>query len=250
MTNLKSSLFAAAALAGAAPANTAFAQSAIPFSKHDIYFELNATDGDIGLHGVLDGDSWKVATIRGPGGAFNVLRAVPNQASPEFGMTELFFESNEPTLDERSFAELIALFPPGIYDFVGKRAEDNAPMFAQDVLSTAMPCPPIVPTPRLIDGDLMIRWRPRAGSYDPDSGVCSSAGSVGVSYYQIVVELTDTVTEFERKFTVDMPPNARRVETPDELLFGVNPETTEAKAEVLVVAPDGNRTAIEVEFEL
>jgi hypothetical protein len=47
-----------------------------------------------------------------------------------------------------------------------------------------------------------------------------------------------------------MPPNARRVETPDELLFGVNPETTEAKAEVLVVAPDGNRTAIEVEFEL
>ncbi|NWG91763.1 MAG: hypothetical protein HXY21_04555 [Parvularculaceae bacterium] len=250
MISLKSTLLAAGALAGAANADKALAQSAVPFSKHDIYFELNATDGDIGLHGILDGDSWKVATIRGPGGAFNVLRAVPNQASPEFGMTELFFESNEPPLEERSFAELITLFPPGVYDFVGKRAEDNAPMFAQDVLSAAMPCPPVVPTPKIIDGDLMMRWRPRAGSYDPDTGVCSTGSAVSVAAYQIVVELEDTQSGFVRKFSADLPPGARRIETPDELLLGVNPSTTEAKAEVLVIAPDGNRTAIEVEFDL
>lgn len=247
MTKHITPLIAAAAAFGAM--DTALAQT-VPFSKSDIYFELNATDGDIGLHGILDGDSWRVATIKGPGGAFNVLRAVPNQASPEFGMTELFFESNEPALDERSFAELVALFPPGVYDFIGTRAEDNARMTGRDVLSTAMPCPPIVQTPRLVDDDLTIRWRPRAGSYNPDTGVCSSANPVAVAAYQVVVELTDTITGFSRKVTVDLPPSARRVEAPDELLLGVDPDNTEAKAEVLVIAPDSNRTAIEIEFDL
>lgn len=239
----------ALAMAGISPL-PAGAQSAEPFSKSDLYFELNATDRDVGLHGILDGDSWRVATIRGPGGAFNVLRAVPNQASPEFGMTELFFESNEPPIDERSFAELIALFPPGAYSFVGRRAEDNALMTGSDVLSTAMPCPAIVPTPRLVSGDLIVRWRPRPGSYDPDTGVCASANPVSVAYYQVVVELADTQTGFVRKVELQMPPNARSVEAPDELLIGVNPSTTDAKAEVLTVAPDGNRTAVEIEFEL
>ncbi len=245
----KNTAYIVAAAAAFAYIDTAQAQ-AVPFSKSDIYFELNATDGDIGLHGILDGDSWKVATIKGPGGAFNVLRAVPNQASPEFGMTELFFESNEPPLEERSFAELIALFPPGAYKFVGTRAEDNARMTGGDVLSTAMPCPPIMQTPRLVDGDLMIRWRPRAGSYNPDTGVCSSANPVAVAAYQVVVELADTRTGFTRKVTVDLPPGARKVEAPDELLIGVIPANTEAKAEVLVIAPDGNRTAIEIDFDL
>ena len=248
MTSRSNRTILAIAAATSALAGPAFAQ-AVPFTKSDIYFELNATDGDIGLHGILDGDSWKTATIKGPGG-FTVLRAVPNQASPEFGMTELFFESNEPPLEERSFAELIALFPPGAYSFVGVRAEDNVRMTGRDVLSTAMPCPPSVPTPRVSDDDIVIRWTPRAGSYNPDTGVCSPSNPVAVAAYQVVVELTDITTGFTRKVTVDLPPSARRLETPDELLLGVVPANIEAKAEVLVIAPDNNRTAIEIEFDL
>lgn len=249
MTRLKLRFFCAAASA-LAMANAASAQMAIPFSKHDLYFELNATDGDVGLHGILDADSWKVATIKGPGGTFNVLLAVPNQASPEFGMTELFFESNEPPLEDRSFAELITLFPPGTYSFVGTAAESNRPLFATDVLTTAMPCPPRVRTPQVVDGELVINWRPQKGSYDPDTGVCSTVNPVKLDRFEVVVEFTDEETEISRKFTVELPPSARTVEVPDEFLASVDPNTTEAKVEVLAIEKNSNRTAIEVEFEL
>lgn len=229
-------------------AGPAFAQ-AIPFTKHDLYYELNATDGDVGLHGILDGDSWKTATIRGPGG-FTVLRAVPSQASPEFGMTELFFESNEPPLEQRSFAELVALFPPGTYQFFGTTAESNQPMRASDVLATAMPCPPTVQTPKPANGDLSIRWRVNQGRYDPDTGVCSASGPVKVVLIQAFFELENPDTGEARRFSVELPPTARTVEVPDELLLGIDFNDFDEKAEVIVVGADGNRTAIEVEVEL
>ncbi len=249
MTRRGTRLVCGALAAIPAIAGASLAQSPVPFTKSDLYFELNATDGDAGLHGILDGDAWKTTRIKGPGGTFDVIRAIANQDSPEFGMTELFFESNEPPLDERSFAELLTLFPPGTYTFTGTTTA-NQPMRGSDVLTRAMPCPPVVQRPRVVDGDLSIRWRLRPGSYNPDTGVCSAANAVTPVVVQVFVEFTNTITDRSRQFAVDMPPRARTVEVPDEFLLGVNPDNTEAKAEVLVVDRSGNRTAIEVEFEL
>jgi hypothetical protein len=228
-------------------AGTAMAQA--QFSKSDIYFELNATDGDAGLHGILDGDAWKSAKIKGPGGTFDVIRAQSNQDSPEFGMTELFFESNEPPLEERSFAELTALFPAGLYKFVGTSTA-NQPMRAEDTLTTAMPCPAIVRTPRLVSGDLAISWRLQRGNYDPDSGVCSAGNAVTPIFIQAFFELSNPTTGESRKFAVDLPASARTVEVPEELLLGIDFDDFDEKAEVIVVGTGGNRTAIEVEVEL
>jgi len=238
----------AATAAFAALTASASAQS-VAFTKSDIYFELNATDGDAGLHGILDGPAWKSARIKGPGGTFDVIRAQSNQDSPEFGMTELFFESNEPPLDERSFAELIALFPAGVYMFVGQTTA-NEPMRAVDTLTTAMPCPAVVRPPRLVSGDLAISWRLQRGSYDPDTGVCSAGNAVTPIFIQAFFELSNPITGESRKFAVDLPATARTVEVPEELLLGIDFDDFDEKAEVIVVGTGGNRTAIEVEVEL
>ncbi len=237
------------AIAAAGAATLGGANAQIEFSKHDIYFELNATDGDVGLHGILDGQAWADARISGPGGTFDVIRAISNQDSPEFGMTELFFESNEPPLDERSFKELVTLFPPGAYHFSGLTIA-NQPIMGKDTLSSAMPCPARVRVSRTGEGDVVIAWRLRPGNYDPDTTVCSKIKPVAAASVQAFFSIEDPDTGVSRNFSADLPPTARSVEVPDEFLAGVDFDAADEKAEVIVVAPDGNRTAIEIEVEL
>lgn len=225
------------------------ANAQVEFSKHDIYFELNATDGDVGLHGILDGDAWASAKISGPGGTFDVIRAFSNQDSPEFGMTELFFESNEPPLDERSFQELITLFPPGVYTFSGLTTANEA-LIGEDTLSAAMPCPPDVMVKVKKKGEVSLKWKLQPGNYDPDSGVCSSGNPVPAAYVQAFFILENDETGFTRTFSVDLSPTTDDVEVTEEIFEGVDIDDVDAKAEVIVVAPDGNRTAIELEVEL
>ena len=35
----------------------------IPFEEADIFFELNNTDGDLGIHALIDGEAWKKLEI-------------------------------------------------------------------------------------------------------------------------------------------------------------------------------------------
>ena len=37
----------------------ALADEDIPFDEAELFFELNNTDGDLGIHGKIDGDEWK-----------------------------------------------------------------------------------------------------------------------------------------------------------------------------------------------
>ncbi|MCZ6888003.1 MAG: hypothetical protein O7H39_05855, partial [Gammaproteobacteria bacterium] len=38
----------------------------IPFDEAEIFFELNNTDGDLGIHALIDGDAWRELEIEGP----------------------------------------------------------------------------------------------------------------------------------------------------------------------------------------
>ena len=80
----------------------------------DVFFELNATDGDVGIQAFLDGDAWRRVGIQAPDGR-KIVDVTGNGGLKELGLTELFFESDEPELDELSFAELLLLFPEGEY---------------------------------------------------------------------------------------------------------------------------------------
>ena len=67
-----------------------------------LYFELNDTDGDLGLHGKADGDAWKSMSVEGPEGRHErkILSIRARAGMRRQGFTELFFESAEPTFDE------------------------------------------------------------------------------------------------------------------------------------------------------
>ncbi len=49
-------------------AGLAVATSAQDFEESDIYFELNDTDGDLGIHALIDGDAWRTLVIEDPDG--------------------------------------------------------------------------------------------------------------------------------------------------------------------------------------
>lgn len=240
--NRGASLAALAAAAGiAAPA------AAQEFSVFELYYELNASDGDVGLHGKLDGDTWRMAEIKGPGGTFRVMKALANDDSVDFGLNELFFESNEPPLEDRSFADLKALFPPGVYEASGK-TPTGADLAAEKTLTAALPCPPRLFPPMSDEDDLKLRWRLADGVYDPDTGVCDRRAAITIKTIEIVVDLTDPETGAKRSFDVLLSPEVRRIEVPGE--FFENSEGREAKAEILVIEESGNRTAAEMELDL
>ena len=71
----------------------------IPFDEAHVFFELNDTDGDLGIHAKIDGDEWKYLAIEDPRER-RMLRIAVNGRLRRQGLTEIFFESAEPTFDE------------------------------------------------------------------------------------------------------------------------------------------------------
>ena len=94
----------------------------VPFDEANIFFELNDTDGDLGIHALADADAWKEFEIEKPNGR-EILNVMVNGTLRRQGLTELFFESAEPSFDEQTLAELFALFPEGPYGFFGLTTE-------------------------------------------------------------------------------------------------------------------------------
>ncbi len=106
----------AAALICACAGGTA--QAAEPFGDAELYFELNDTDGDLGLHALIDGEEWKLLEIKDPYGR-DLLTVMPEGRLARFGMTELTFESAEPDFDDLPPQDFFKLFPAGRYKITG-----------------------------------------------------------------------------------------------------------------------------------
>lgn len=70
----------------------------IPFEIARLIIEYNATDEDVGVQVLLDGGSYEL-NIFGPEGN-RLLKIEATSSLQKQGLTELFFESSEPTLDE------------------------------------------------------------------------------------------------------------------------------------------------------
>ncbi len=96
----------------------------IPFDEASIFFELNNTDGDLGIHALIDGDAWKKLEIEDPNERRMLKIKVQGRLKKQ-GLTEIFFESAEPTFDELSPAQFFNRFPEGIYEIEGKRIEGD-----------------------------------------------------------------------------------------------------------------------------
>jgi hypothetical protein len=238
---------AALSTGAAAPSGWAADEEEAPFSKAQLYFELNDTDGDLGIHAAIDGDAWKRLEIESPSERrlldIRVLGALRKQ-----GLTEISFESAEPPFDELAPAEFFARFPEGEYEIEGMTLEGEE-LESTVTISHVLPAPagnitiggeasaencdaPSLPT--VGAEDLVIDWDPVTTSH-PTIG---KAGPVEVAEYQLFVELLE---QDNIKWSVVLPPSVTQFEVPEGFLALGG----ELKFEILTRATNGNQTAIE-----
>lgn len=198
----------------------------LEFSR--IYIEYNASANDLGYHVTLDGEDWKTLKIINPAGRtiFDVTGRGPYN---DLGMTELFFEGAEPSLDDFPLDDLLALFPEGKYKFTGLTV-DGASITGTGILSHAIPEGPVVSA--VVDDDtVIIRWEPV--THAPAGFPNRPINIVG---YQILVD----------PFQVTLPASSREVTLPSQFV-----ESLKAGAhpfEVLAIEAGGNQTITEGTF--
>jgi hypothetical protein len=218
-------------------------------------FELNNTDGDLGIHALIDGDAWKRLMIEDTKERKMLDLEVKGRLRKQ-GLTEIFFESAEPTFDELSPEKFFKRFPEGTYEIEGETL-DGEELESEVELTHVMPAPPgnimvdgisaadvecDEENPPTVSGDVTVAWNPvtmshpEIGEHDP---------GIQIIRYQVVAEWED---EDENVFvsSIDLPApenlNVQMSVTFPENFF--RPDT-EVKFEVLVREASFNQTAVE-----
>lgn len=81
--------------------------------------EINATAGDAELQVFLDGKAWRSMSVFSPDGR-RIVDIRNRGRLKDYGLTELFSESSEPSFKVFSLRKFKALFPRGRYTFAGE----------------------------------------------------------------------------------------------------------------------------------
>ena len=178
----------------------AFAQEPCPGSDGDIgeckvLIEVNATDGDIGFHFLIDAEEAKAIRMDDPNGA----KTFEDQAyGPlvEQTMTETFLESAEPLCwpnpeaDEEDLEDVVSLrefrdiWEPGTYEITVK-SEGGEKVFGETELTYDLPA-----APQAVDFDgATITWSP-----GNDLGHCAPLADEGFGV-ETVAEVLDIITD-------------------------------------------------------
>lgn len=234
----------------------------LEFDEAYLFFELNDTDGDLGIHGKVDGGPWKKAKIEGPNDR-TLLNIRARSRLARQGMTELFFESAEPTFDELDPEDFFNRFPEGEYEWEGITT-DYEEIEGEIYLSQRIPAAPVVASvgagaPPMLDEDdelgcwgypgdeVVIDWDPVTHTHmELGSDLNAELGDNSVIYYEFVVEIDDT----EYKSTALIPPDVTEWTVPEEFIDladdlmvendeGMLEEVEEIKFEIIVRVETG-----------
>jgi len=222
----------------------------IPFDEASIFFELNNTDGDLGIHALIDGEPWKGIKIESPDGR-QKLKVVTRGSMRRHGMTELFFESAEPSFDELPPEVFFRRFPQGIWEVEGVTTEGEE-LESEVFLSHVIPAAPAglmangVELPEgcedeeipVVSAPVIISWEP-VEDHHPKLGI---PGDVEVDSYELVVENL----ELETTITVELTDEATEFMLPEDFTS----MGSEFKLEILINADSGNRSASETCFNI
>lgn len=237
------------AIAGAALGVSAVAEAAdeIPFSEARIFFELNDTDGDLGVHSSIDGEPWKFLAIEDPKER-RILSVTPTGRLRLQGLTQLFFESAEPPFDELAPAAFFARFPEGKYEIEGITL-DGEEMESTARLSHILAGPPRnlrvngIPVAEDCDAaDLPTVSPPVVITWDPVTKphpTLGKRGPVTIDRYQVFAEQR---TPNPLKYSLDLPATMTRYTVAPELIAVGDPQY---KFEIQVRHVNGNQTAVE-----
>lgn len=203
-----------------------------PLSEARILFELNATAKDAGVQALVDGEGWRSMRLYDPNGK-ELLRVRADGPVGQVGVTELFFESAEPSLSELPLDELLTMYPEGDYTLLGKSVEGDT-LVGVAPLTHDIPGPPKLVGPKngaTVDrAHAVVTWKPPT----------KPSGST-VDHYQIIVE---TVDDPLRIFAADVGRQVSSVAVPPTFLQ----RGTEYKLEVQVIEENLNQTIIESTF--
>jgi hypothetical protein len=230
-------------MAGGVLSSRPAAQVPLRFSEAELFFELNDTDGDLGIHASIDGGPWTELTIEGPGDR-TLLHLLSRSRLRAQGLTQLFFESAEPSFDELAPKAFFRRFPEGRYE-IEARLQDGREIESTAFLSHVLAAPPQnvtvsgvqaaencdVPVLPVVTAPVIIRWDPVTQSH-PELG---RRGRVTVSRYQLFVEREGV------KLSLDLPPSITEFEVPP----AITALGDEFKFEIIVRTTAGNNTAIE-----
>jgi hypothetical protein len=232
------------------------ADDELEFAESQLYFELNNTDGDLGIHGKVDGNEWQRVALEDPNG--RVLIDLRNEGNLSIqGLTELFFESAEPTFDELDPIVFFARFPEGVYEWSGLTVEGDE-IEGEAELSHKIPAAPRVAVNGMViegcdvsevitansDGSYTISWD-EVTTRHPVLGTNPGLDDVEVDAYQFVLEREEQnvggVEITELVVTMDLDAEVTEVTLP----FGMVDFGQEIKNEILVRSEEGNQSATE-----
>jgi hypothetical protein len=192
----------------------------VPFADAELFFELNATDNDLGLQLFLDtDDGWKRVRVLDPARR-DLLEFEAAGPLSRLGITELRFESAEPSPEE-----VLALFPAGEYRFRGRTVEGD----------------------QLASNATLSHDFPPAPTFSPSDGDVVDARNTVVEWTAPEAEQVEIIIEqdeLEHVLDVTLSGSARRLRVPPQFLT----PGMEYKIEVLSVGENGNRIITESTF--
>jgi hypothetical protein len=197
----------------------------IPLAASTLIVEVNATDGDAGLQFFLDGEPWNSMTISDPNG--NVVVDVDAAGRlQDWGLTELFSESNEPPFSEVPLEEFKARFPEGEYTFRGQTI-DGETLVGTATLSHDIPDGPTITSPadgaRVNRDGVVARWQ-----------APPEPAGIDIVGYRVIVTRENPL----RVYQVELPASARSVPIPAAFLQ----RNTEYELEIQAIEESGNWT--------
>jgi hypothetical protein len=206
-----------------------------PFAEAKLIIEHNATDEDTGFQAFVDGEPWNRLSVEGPDGR-NLLDIRARDELKALGLTELFFETDEPPNKEVPIEELLARFPEGEYAFEGRSVE-GATMTGTANLSHLIPAGPEILAPpegAVVDpNNTVIEWKPVTESIN--------GKPVEIAGYEVIV--VKDVKAFPPGFSnielsVHVTPSTTSLTVPPEFFEPATPYTFE----VLALEAGGNQT--------
>ncbi|UCE78724.1 MAG: hypothetical protein JSV13_09495 [Nitrospiraceae bacterium] len=209
------------------------------FSETAIFFEENATDGDLGIQIFFDGEPWMMVRVFSPEDStvFNVMNG---GSLMQIGSTEVFTESAEPSFDELPREELLALFTEGEYTFLGTIVGGGL-MVGTAMLTHDLPVP--VDVALVVNGDsAIIEWVDKSEDGDPE-----------IVGFEVVIEMVvEDDSGEERVFvnTATFPASVTSFTISQEFIsaafdFFAEGELLEVKFEVIAIEESGNKTITE-----
>lgn len=216
------------------------------FDEARLYFELNDTDGDLGFHGLIDRDGWVHLEIDNATGQEIFDLKLDGQLKTQ-QLTELFFESTEPTFDNLDPTTFFNRFPEGQYQ-VEAELGDGGELSSEATVTHLIPAPPTniavngLPLSVGCESDIPAVNEPVTVSWDPVTQSHPFLGRTGepitLVRYEFVIEIEDVDNVGYQQL---LPAGQTSVEVPSLSHNG----STLIKVGVLAREENDNQTATE-----